>query len=272
MIYTFENWSRLFKYLFIWFWRMALLWWMTQNSAENFVVKPERLNKTWVENSIKLAASSVDLRSEGRHMEMEGRGFSGLYKNSSEELFLKTVMESPIGMPVPTMEMLGFKNVSQSFRTDSEELFKRWLTNGEASHYMIMLLCYLLFLFWFVSNIRSKQRISFLHVSLTYIFSFQISKEFLNFMTLTCVYLSTYTSWLWSAPLPKNYVKHHTHYNFRVSLSPWFLNCEHGNLICQIDSVFLYFAQVSYFMSLLADPYLLLLILFFILKRFFALK
>ncbi|KAL5143301.1 hypothetical protein HKD37_09G026288 [Glycine soja] len=76
-------------------------------------------------------------------MEMEGRGFSGLYKNSSEELFLKTVMESPIGMPVPTMEMLGFKNVSQSFRADSEELFKRWLTNGEASHYMIMLLCYL---------------------------------------------------------------------------------------------------------------------------------
>ncbi|KHN11832.1 hypothetical protein glysoja_006285 [Glycine soja] len=72
-------------------------------------------------------------------MEMEGRGFSGLYKNSSEELFLKTVMESPIGMPVPTMEMLGFKNVSQSFRADSEELFKRWLTNGEASHYMIMI-------------------------------------------------------------------------------------------------------------------------------------
>ncbi|KAK7407067.1 hypothetical protein VNO78_08708 [Psophocarpus tetragonolobus] len=64
-------------------------------------------------------------------MEMEGRGFSGLYKNSSEELFLKTVMDSPIGMPVPTMEMLGFKNVSQSFRADSEELFKRWLTNGE---------------------------------------------------------------------------------------------------------------------------------------------
>ncbi|BAT99743.1 uncharacterized protein HKW66_Vig0154460 [Vigna angularis] len=62
---------------------------------------------------------------------MEGRGFSGLYKNTSEELFLKTVMESPIGMPVPTMDMLGFKAVSQSFRTDSEELFKRWLTNGE---------------------------------------------------------------------------------------------------------------------------------------------
>ncbi|MED6147409.1 Protein CYCLOPS, variant 2 [Stylosanthes scabra] len=64
-------------------------------------------------------------------MEMEGRGFSGLYKNTSDELFLKTVIESPIGMPVPTMETLGFKNVSQSFRADSEELFKRWLTNGE---------------------------------------------------------------------------------------------------------------------------------------------
>ncbi|XP_061366098.1 protein CYCLOPS-like [Gastrolobium bilobum] len=62
---------------------------------------------------------------------MEGRGFSGLYKNSSEELFLKTVMESPIGVPVPTVEMLSFKGVSQSFRADSEELFKRWLTNGE---------------------------------------------------------------------------------------------------------------------------------------------
>lgn len=73
----------------------------------------------------------------GRHKEMEGRGFSGLYKNSSEELFLKTVMESPIGMPVPTMEMLGFKTVSQSFRTDSEELFKRWLTNGEARSFFI---------------------------------------------------------------------------------------------------------------------------------------
>ncbi|KAI4327968.1 hypothetical protein L6164_020370 [Bauhinia variegata] len=41
------------------------------------------------------------------------------------------MMENPIGMQVPTMEMLGFKVVSQNLRTDSEELFKRWLTNGE---------------------------------------------------------------------------------------------------------------------------------------------
>ncbi|KAL9450886.1 hypothetical protein AB3S75_012597 [Citrus x aurantiifolia] len=54
-----------------------------------------------------------------------------MYRNNSEELFLKSLMETSIGLPVPTMEMLGFKNLSQGFRTDSEELFKSWLTNGE---------------------------------------------------------------------------------------------------------------------------------------------
>lgn len=62
---------------------------------------------------------------------MEGRGYSEIYRNTSEELFIKTMMESSIGMPIPTMEMLGFKNLSQNFRADSEELFKSWLTNGE---------------------------------------------------------------------------------------------------------------------------------------------
>ncbi|XP_027079872.1 protein CYCLOPS isoform X3 [Coffea arabica] len=64
-------------------------------------------------------------------MEMEGRAYSELYRNTSEELFIKTMMESSLGMPIPTMEMLGFKNLSQNFRADSEELFKSWLTNGE---------------------------------------------------------------------------------------------------------------------------------------------
>lgn len=141
VIYRFENWrSRLFKYLSLWFGNGIIMMDDTEFSW-NFLWRN-------LKGSTKLEFKTVS--SEGRHMEMEGRGFSGLYKNSSEELFLKTVMESPIGMPVPTMEMLGFKNVSQSFRTDSEELFKRWLTNGEASHYMIMLLCYLVFLFWLV--------------------------------------------------------------------------------------------------------------------------
>ncbi|CDP14949.1 unnamed protein product [Coffea canephora] len=62
-------------------------------------------------------------------MEMEGRAYSELYRNTSEELFIKTMMESSIGMPIPTMEMLGFKNLSQNFRADSEELFKNYLTN-----------------------------------------------------------------------------------------------------------------------------------------------
>lgn len=66
-------------------------------------------------------------------MEMEGRGYSDFYRNTSEEMFIKTMMESPVGIPTPTMEMLGFKNLTQNFRTDSEELFKTWLTNGEAS-------------------------------------------------------------------------------------------------------------------------------------------
>eukprot|EP00258_Populus_trichocarpa_P050462 XP_024466481.1 uncharacterized protein LOC112328975 [Populus trichocarpa] len=64
-------------------------------------------------------------------METDGRGFADLYRNSSEELFLKSLMETSIGMPVPPMEMLGFNNLSHNFRTDSEELFKSWLTNGE---------------------------------------------------------------------------------------------------------------------------------------------
>ncbi|KAK2991175.1 hypothetical protein RJ640_002289 [Escallonia rubra] len=55
-------------------------------------------------------------------LEMEGRDYSDFYRNTSEELFLKSLMEGSIG--VPTMEMLGFKNLSHNFRTDSEELFK----------------------------------------------------------------------------------------------------------------------------------------------------
>lgn len=69
-------------------------------------------------------------------MEMEGgRGFSELLRNSSEEMFLKTLMENPIGISAPSMEMLGFRNISQSFRGDSEELFNSWLMNGEIPGY-----------------------------------------------------------------------------------------------------------------------------------------
>ncbi|TQD75281.1 hypothetical protein C1H46_029787 [Malus baccata] len=63
---------------------------------------------------------------------MEGRGHSDFYRNTSEELILRSYMESSVATPLPTMEMLGFKNLSQNFRTDSEELFKSWLTTGEA--------------------------------------------------------------------------------------------------------------------------------------------
>ncbi|KAK4846399.1 hypothetical protein QYF36_016810 [Acer negundo] len=91
-------------------------------------VKPENS-----EQNFSLYGSQAVQRSESEKglMDAEGRGFSDLYRNTSEELFLKNLMENSIGMPAPTMEMLGFKNLSQSFRTDSEELFKSWLTTGE---------------------------------------------------------------------------------------------------------------------------------------------
>ncbi|EXB49817.1 hypothetical protein L484_006355 [Morus notabilis] len=65
---------------------------------------------------------------------MEGRGLSDLYRNTSEELFLRSYMESSVGMSITPMDMMGFKNLSQNFRTDSEELFRSWLTDGEASN------------------------------------------------------------------------------------------------------------------------------------------
>lgn len=69
---------------------------------------------------------------------MEGRGLSDLYRNTSEELFLRSYMESSVGMSLTPMDTMGFKNLSQNFRTDSEELFKSWLTDGEASVHFVL--------------------------------------------------------------------------------------------------------------------------------------
>ncbi|XP_050232535.1 protein CYCLOPS-like [Mercurialis annua] len=61
----------------------------------------------------------------------EGNGYSeNWFRNTSEEMFVKSLMEAP------TMEILGLKGIHclhqhNTFRTDSEELFKSWLTNGE---------------------------------------------------------------------------------------------------------------------------------------------
>lgn len=69
-------------------------------------------------------------------MEMEGRGYSDFSRNTSEELLIRNMMENSVGVAAPTMEMLGFRNISHSLRTDSEELFKTWLTTAEASNYV----------------------------------------------------------------------------------------------------------------------------------------
>ncbi|KAJ4829419.1 hypothetical protein Tsubulata_006614 [Turnera subulata] len=92
------------------------------NKTENAFLKPE--------TSQQQHRFSFYQRPEGDRSVME----TDLYRNSSEELFLKSLMDSSMGMPIPTMETLGFKNLSSNFRTDSEELFKSWLTNGEASN------------------------------------------------------------------------------------------------------------------------------------------
>lgn len=76
-------------------------------------------------------------RSEGERNleEMED-----LYRNSSEEMLLKCFMENSNGMPAPSMETFGFKNLSQNFRHEnSEELFKSWLKTGEASGALLSL-------------------------------------------------------------------------------------------------------------------------------------
>ncbi|KAI7993166.1 Protein CYCLOPS [Camellia lanceoleosa] len=103
------------------------------SSADGSFVKPG----TSRQNLSSFQSQTVQSEAGKNFTEMEGRGSSDFYRNTSEELFLKSLMESSIGMPVPTMEMLGFKNLSQNLRTDSEELFKTWLTNGEASHFYI---------------------------------------------------------------------------------------------------------------------------------------
>lgn len=102
-----------------------------ESSVDNSFLEPGS-----IQQNLNLFQSQTIQRSgEKSVMDMEGRGYSDFYRNSSEELFLKSLMESSIGMPIPTMEMLGFKNLNQNFRTDSEELFKSWLTNGEASNF-----------------------------------------------------------------------------------------------------------------------------------------
>lgn len=101
------------------------------SSGNGSFVKPAARQR----NSSALQSQAVQrVEVEKNSMEMEGRGYSDFYRNTSEDLFFKSLMESSMGMPAPTMEMLGFKNLSNSFRADSEELFKSWLTNGEASN------------------------------------------------------------------------------------------------------------------------------------------
>lgn len=53
-------------------------------------------------------------------------------RNMNEEFILKSMAESSAKVIMPSMEMAGFKNHFQTFRTDSEELFKSWITSEES--------------------------------------------------------------------------------------------------------------------------------------------
>ncbi|KAG9452874.1 hypothetical protein H6P81_005778 [Aristolochia fimbriata] len=107
---------------------------MIEDGSENELVSDSsQLAEIKYQNPSPLQSQSFQrsAAAEKIFMETVGRTFSDLYRNSSEEIFLKTLMEGSIGMAAPTMETLGFKNLSQTFRADSEELFNSWLTNGE---------------------------------------------------------------------------------------------------------------------------------------------
>lgn len=97
-----------------------------RNSVDSSYLKPEPSHQ----NLTLLQTQAVQRIEAGKSLkDMEERRYSGLYRNTTEELFIKTFME---GSAAPTMDMLGFKNLTQNFRADSEELFNSWLTNGEA--------------------------------------------------------------------------------------------------------------------------------------------
>lgn len=49
-------------------------------------------------------------------------------RNTSEEMFIKSLVE---GLPAPNMEGIGFTNLPQTMRADSEELFHSWMSHGE---------------------------------------------------------------------------------------------------------------------------------------------
>ncbi|KAK1375076.1 CYCLOPS transcription factor [Heracleum sosnowskyi] len=96
-----------------------------RSSVDSSYLKPEPSHQNFTSPQ----TQAVQRIEAGKSLkDMEERRFSDLYRNTTEELFIKTFME---GSAAPTMDMLGFKNLTQNFRADSEELFNSWLTNGE---------------------------------------------------------------------------------------------------------------------------------------------
>eukprot|EP01018_Ginkgo_biloba_P005303 Gb_29957 [translate_table: standard] len=71
----------------------------------------------------------------GTEAETQSKEFSGFFRNSSEEILLKSLMEGSLSIAAPTMEAMGFKSLPHTIRGDSEELFNSWLLNAENHGY-----------------------------------------------------------------------------------------------------------------------------------------
>eukprot|EP00249_Psilotum_nudum_P019607 c27339_g1_i1 orf=642-2408(+) len=60
------------------------------------------------------------------------REAAGFCRNTSEEIFIRSIVDGSIGMAAPpSMEGIGFTNLAPTMRLDSEELFHNWICNAE---------------------------------------------------------------------------------------------------------------------------------------------
>eukprot|EP00249_Psilotum_nudum_P019608 c27339_g1_i2 orf=642-2348(+) len=61
------------------------------------------------------------------------REAAGFCRNTSEEIFIRSIVDGSIGMAAPpSMEGIGFTNLAPTMRLDSEELFHNWIGNVES--------------------------------------------------------------------------------------------------------------------------------------------
>lgn len=58
----------------------------------------------------------------------------GVFRSSTEEMIIKSLVEGSLSMPAPSMEGIGFTNLPQPARADSEELFNSLMSHGQGQN------------------------------------------------------------------------------------------------------------------------------------------